>query len=53
MAKTRAKTMVTDRAGKVFHLLGEVDGKGGPLLAVEWYEKKQWHSALRPKGEFQ
>lgn len=44
--------MVIDKSGKKYHRLGEVKDKGKEMLAVKWYEKKQWHYALKPKEDF-
>lgn len=45
--------MIVDKSGKKYHRLGEVKDKGKEMLAVKWYEKKQWHYALKPKEEFE
>jgi hypothetical protein len=50
--RERAKKMVIDKSGKKYHRLGEVKDKGKEMLAVKWYEKKQWHYALKPKEDF-
>ncbi|MCR9028351.1 hypothetical protein NXA99_07360 [Citrobacter amalonaticus] len=52
MRKSRAKKMIVDKSGKKYHRLGEVKDKGKEMLAVKWYEKKQWHYALKPKEDF-